>query len=88
MILMPSPIAVGLNGTFKSLSTEDYMQRLKTVHHFPDVFALSLAENLSLYRDAPEAWIEGTDFRIQVVCLDCSSTNPSLSLTARSSYQV
>ena len=88
MILTPSLIVVGLNATFKALSTEDYMQRLKTVHHFPEVVALSLAENLSVYRDDPEAWIEGNDFGIQDVCSYCSSTNFSLLLIARSSYQI
>jgi hypothetical protein len=51
------------------LSTEEFEHRLKTVHHFPDVFAVALAENLSVYRDDPEAWVDGTDFAIQDVCL-------------------
>ncbi|CZR68135.1 uncharacterized protein PAC_18034 [Phialocephala subalpina] len=57
--------AVGLNATFKPLSTEDFQQHLKTVHDFPEVFAVTLTENLSLYRDDPEAWVKGTDFAIQ-----------------------
>jgi hypothetical protein len=73
--------AVGLNATFKPLSTEDFQQHLKTVHDFPEVFAVSLAENLSLYRDDPEAWVKGTDFAIQDVCSYSVSTKVSPLLT-------
>lgn len=87
MILMPPPILVELNAKFRALSTVDYMQCLKMVHRFPEVTAPALAEDSSVYRDDPEAWIEGTDFGIQDVCSKCSSTHPSLSITARSLYQ-
>lgn len=49
------------------MSTAEYMHRLQHIHGFPEVFALSLAENLSVYRDAPEAWVEGTDFAMRDV---------------------
>ena len=62
------PVAVGLQATFKPLSTKEFEERLKTVYKFPDVFAVALAENLSVYRDDPEAWSDGTDFAIQDVC--------------------
>ena len=60
---------MGLTATFQPLSTEEFKQRLLTVHGFPEVFALSLAENLSVYRDDPEAWVEGTDFAMRDVSL-------------------
>lgn len=57
--------AVGLHATFRSLSTDQFTQRLKKVHNIPDVFALALAEDFSVYRDDPDAWVVGTDVAIQ-----------------------
>lgn len=65
--ILTTPIVVGLNATFVSLSTEEFKQRLQTLHGFPDVFAVALAENLSLLRDAPNAFVEGTNFALQDV---------------------
>src|SRR5258708_36243965 len=69
MLLTSSATAVGLKATFKELSTEDYNQRLLKVYQFPEHLALTLAENLSVYRDNPEAWVEGADYSLRDVCL-------------------
>jgi len=54
--------AVNKQATFKSLSTEEFTQRLISVYDFPRFIALALAENLSMYRDDPEAWVGNADF--------------------------
>jgi hypothetical protein len=51
------------------LSTEEFKQRLTGVHHFPEFIATALAENLSMYRDDPEAWTGNSDFAIRDVSL-------------------
>lgn len=70
MLITTFPKAVGLHATFRSLSTDQFTQRLKKVHNIPDVFALALAEDFSVYRDDPDAWVVGTDVAIQDVRLD------------------
>jgi hypothetical protein len=66
-VLTIFPAAVGLNATFSPPSAEDFKQRLMNVHDFPEVFAVTLAENMSLYRDNPDAWVKGTDFALREV---------------------
>jgi hypothetical protein len=61
--------AVGKSATFKSLSTEDFTARLRDVHQFPDFIALALAENLSMYRDDPEAWTGNAEFALRDVSI-------------------
>jgi hypothetical protein len=39
------------------------------MHGFPEVFAVSLTENILMYRDNPDAWVKGTDFEAKDVSL-------------------
>lgn len=73
--------AVDKEATFKSLSTEEFAQMLTSIHHFPSFIAVALAENLSMYRDDPEAWTGDADFAVRDVTLPRvrgTSTNLSL----------
>jgi hypothetical protein len=62
--------AAGVEARFQSMSTEEYRQHLKSTHNFSDEVSLTLAENLSAYRDNPRMWMDNTDIDVQDVRSD------------------
>ncbi|KAH8697115.1 hypothetical protein BGW36DRAFT_407202 [Talaromyces proteolyticus] len=64
------PITRGVQTRFESLSLQDFQRRLEKVHGFDPKFALTMAENMAIYQDNPNMWVDGSGIKMSDIFSD------------------